>query len=75
MLRRSIVVSSNMDSRITRQKGFGREFRRVDRACQPLCQGVHAGCSDKVGFRAHGCKGCSDAGCHRSHYSPNRCSA
>jgi hypothetical protein len=63
MLRRSIVVSSNMDSRITSQKGFGRESRRVGRACQPLCHGAHAGCSDTVGFMARRCKGYSDAGC------------
>jgi hypothetical protein len=61
--RRVIVVSSRMESRITSPKGFGRESRRVGRACQPSCHGAHAGCSDKIGFSAHGSRGCSDAGC------------
>ena len=58
-----------MDSRITSEQGVGRECRRVGRACQPRCQGVHAGCSDTVGFRAHGSKGCSDAGCPKGRLS------
>jgi hypothetical protein len=35
-----------MDSRITSEQGVGCEFRRVGKACQPRCQGVHAGCSE-----------------------------